>query len=316
MELLNIPSLITIGDGNGGQATASLREYLRSLIQANSIATYATHKADIYGAADTGAIRVRIPQYLQSKTYNPLGGNANSQLQVSEVIVPIDQMRMVKALVDQFDLVRFQNSGAYQAEVLGKIATTIVADLNANFYLTCLECLKKNKQNVIVIDNFDADISDDFTKAKVNAYAFSRFINKQKAVFDKIHYSLETSDIISVINANGQLNLIAGLTTGSAGDKAIDVQVKGSNVVGNSLYGNTYVVDNMVIGNILPSGSSFSEDEEFDFSNLSALSIYAGAVACASYIQSLTTAIDPDTLNPIVGCKYLYGIKVVLEQFV
>jgi hypothetical protein len=315
-NLFDIPSLITIGDGNGGNAVASLREYLRSLISANSIATFMTHKAEIYGSADTGAVRVRVPYFLQSNAYTPNAYNPRQQMQVSEVIVPIDQERAIITSVDDFDLVRFQNSGAYQAEILGSIAKSIIADLNANFYLLVLNHLKENKQQTIAIADFSADLDGDFAKAKVNAYKFARFINSQKQVFDKFHLSLETTDITSVINSNAQLNLIAGLTTGSAGDKAIDVQVKGSSLVANEIYGQVYTVDNMVIGNTLPSGSSFSADEEFDFSNLEVVSIYAGAVAFANYVKSLVATINPEDLNTIIGSKYLFGGKVVLPSLV
>lgn len=317
MELLDIPSLITIGDGNGGQAIASLREYLRQLISANSIATFLTHKVEMYGDASTGAIRVRIPRYLQSFKYSPKGGNPIQEMNVSEVIVPVDQERMVKTSVDKFDLVRFENDGAYQAEILGSIAKTIIADLNAHFYKTVVEALKNNKQNTIELDlSSIATSADELALNKMKAYQLVQFISKSKKVFNKINYSLETDDILTVLDTIAQNNIIYGYTTGSAGDKAIDIQIEGYKTVAKSLGGLTYVVDDMVVDNVHPAGVSFNGDEDFDFSNITALSIFAGAVAFPFYVISLATAIDPDTFNPIIGSKYLFGSKVVLPQLI
>ena len=317
MNLYNIPSLITIGDGNGGQAIVSIKEYLRTLISANGIATFMTHKVEMYGSADTGAIRVRIPRFLQVQNYSALGGNPTQRMEVSEVIVPVEETKMVKTEVEHFDLVRFQKSGEYQAEVLGSIAKSIVAYLNAVFYQTVFDCLKTNKQNTIQLDfEENATTVDGFNNLKLKAYQYVQFINKSKKIFTNLNYSLETTDITTVLNSQGATNLVYGFTSGSASDKAIDIQVKGFNVVPKSFGGLTYLTDDMVINNSLAAGLSFNGDVDFDFAGLTAISVYVGSVAMPYLVQSLKVVDNPDTLNPIIGSKLLYGVKVVLPQFV
>lgn len=317
MDLLNIPSLITIGDGQGGNAISSVGEYLRKLISANSIASFISHKVEMYGQPSTGAVRVRIPRYLKSFAYKQLGGNKTQEMQVGEIVVSIDKMEMIKTSVDEFDLMRFKESGAYQAEVLASVAKTIIAELNAQFYKLVAETLKVNKQNVIELDLCSLATSQtDLNKFRFNAYQYVQFLNNSKKVFNDIQYSLETSDVLSVIDSIAQNNLVYAFTTGSAGDKSIDIQVQGSNIVGKQLGGLDYVVDNMCINNVIAMGQSFSGDNEYDFRNNCVLSIFAGAVAFNYYIKSMVSTLDPDTLNPIIASKYMYGGKVILPNLV
>lgn len=317
MELLNIPSLITVGDGNGGQAISSLREYLNQLISANSIASFLTHKIDKYGDASTGAIRVRIPRYLQSFKYNPKGGNPLQEYQVSEVIVPIDVERMIKSSVDDFDLRRFEESGAYQVQVLSSVAKTIIADLNAHFYQYVANEIANNKQNTIQLDFSNiATSQDELASNKLKAYQLVQFINGFKKIFNTINYSLEDTDITTVLDDVAINNIVYGFTTGTAGDKAIDIQVQGSKLLVNKIGGLTYTRDNMISNNVIPAGVSFNGDEDFDFSNITAISIFAGAVAFPYYVKSMWSATDPDTGNLIVGSKYLFGAKSIYPQFI
>lgn len=317
MELLNIPSLITIKGPDGSEQPTSLKEYLRTLISANGIATFLSHKVEMYGTADAGAIRVRIPYRLMTSHYNNFGGNKTQDMEMTNVVVPIEEERIVKTRVQKFDMVRFQNSGAYQAEILGSIAQTIMLQLNFEFYKAALESLKSNKQNTLKLDFTKiANSVEDLTAFKMNVYKYVQFINKAKKVFTRMNYSLETSDINTVLDSIGQANMVYSFTTGNAADKAIDIQVEGSKVVAKQLGGLNYIIDNGAIDNIHPTGVSVSLDDEYDFSNLTAMSIYAGAIALPYLIESVVSTIDPDTMRPVIASLFLFGKKVVLPQFV
>lgn len=318
MNLLQVPSLITITGPNGEQQPTSINEYLRTLISANSIATFMSHKVEMYGKVEeNGSIKVKIPRFFQATKYNALGGNKTQQAKMTYVMVSIDKESMIKTSIDKFDLMRFKESGAYQAEVIGSIAKTIILDLNAHFYLKAMEIIQANKQNAIQLDfSKQAESLEEMAQAKLTNYKYVQFINQSKKVFTTLNYSLETSDIITVLDTIGATNVTFGFTTGSAGDKAIDIQVEGYNTVAKQLGGLNYITDEAVINNIHPMGSSFSADEEFDFSNATAFSIYSGAIAMPFVILEAISTYDPDTLNPIIGSKYMYGIEAVLPQFI
>jgi hypothetical protein len=105
-------------------------------------------------------------------------------------------------------------------------------------------------------------------------------------VFDRIKFGFDKGSLLTIMNPVSEINRKYGLTAASASDKAFDLLVNGGIQI-KDFWGNQYTTSNLV-GNSIPRGTAFIKDENIDFTNIQALSVYNGAIAV---IPALTEAI-------------------------
>lgn len=299
------------GDGSGGKAALSIKEAVMRIIRDESVATYLTMRAPVgadgYGV---GSIIIRQPYIPQSEAYS-VAQVVNDTIQVSFVKVDINTQRRVYYEIETFDEVRLLEIDQIEGEIASGLATSIMADHNAHFFMGLMEFFNANPSQCKAIPNFN-EPSVTEAQAKTNALQMAYLRASIMKTFSRKCVGVPGSEVFGVIDVFGQINMIKGLTTGNAGDMALRATLNGEFEV-RELYGLKYVIGNFLDLEV-PKGQSWAKDYDFDTTNFKAFVLHTEFAAMPLSLNQIKLVDNQNNANPRWIAKYQFGFGVIRPE--
>ena len=297
------------GDGTGGNVALSIQERVMRIIRDESIFVFMSLRSPIPGDdVRAGTVYIRQPMIPQSRPYS-VSQVVNEVPQVDSVKIDIDSRRTNFYEIESFDTSRIIDADAVLGEIAGGLSSAIMADMSAHYFLMLADYFENDtigNSRVIVSSTFGEPTATE-AQAKADSFLLGTTRVNLEKTYSRKYIGVPGSEILSVIDGYGVLNMVKGTTTGNSGDMALGLIQAGGFAV-RELWGTRYVQCNLIgLGADVATGQSWALDYAYDMSNYRAFIIHTEAFAFVINNMQIESVRNQNNLNIRYIAKYQFG---------
>ena len=308
---------MNIGDGAGGKVALSLQTRVLRIL-ADNVLSYATATALNPASVKAGTCSYYVPEIIGASDYGT-GDGAFSVPQSGLVSFNLDTRRSVKYEYETFDVSRLEDSDYILGMITNGIAMAIQADLNGQFWKYLVTKFDKTsgdatlKTQTIELSYLTKEnVNETPENMRKDLLSIEYKLNKINQMFDKAKLGVSKAEIMAIVAPVVDTNMKYGFWNQP---NLLGQWVVSKTLAGNQIGNLKYTVDPM-LNNRIGAGSSFSADQELDFTNVYGFLFHNEAIAMPINLEQIWQGVNPDNANPRFIAKYQFGIGILRPKLI
>lgn len=306
---------ISIEDGQGGYIALSVREKVLSNLK-QGLTTFAQARSPYSGDFNgNGTLYYRIPLYGSTTAYSQ-GQVVNVNPSVDNISVNISDYRTQFFEIEDFDPSMITDGNALVGMISANLTSTIMADMNAHFYLGLKKYFDAHPEQTLCIPKLVSE--DNLTEEELRKLQKDLMTAKARMsrIISKKYIGVSANEFNGLIDNFGSINLNILLTRLNASNKAFDTIIKGADLNNLDVIrigGTNFVIDNF-INAYVPQGTCWNGDYDYDMSSYLGFIIHQDFAAFPAGLKKIAVVQNTNNANFRTIAKYCFGFGILRPE--